>query len=322
MTEKNTIQTVKHIIGLLDEDNFKSIRYISLYNAKTGFQPWFAGKDVAEALGYDKPSEMYDVIDEKFKMEINPQNLKTEDYYISYDFNKNAKSIEDIGSTTFVATQFESNPNIKKMIMVNEAGLYEAIFCSKLPKAKEFKYWVLEEVLPSIHQNGFYISSKHRTEKQEAKVRMEDIISNMKRSSLIRQGVRYPEWFEALDDYKEWEDKINKDLDYICEVDGFSSRVEALRKVFSCIWDMEHISLHAACSTFCSRQIENIKYLGFRPTDEDYEIFNPDTISRMYVIYYDVKLRGIFTNYIVHGFYFVVKQMIADQKKKNKVVTW
>lgn len=39
---------------------------------------------------------------------------------------------------------------------VNESGLYALIFGSKLPKAKQFKRWVTDEVLPAIRKQGCY----------------------------------------------------------------------------------------------------------------------------------------------------------------------
>lgn len=39
---------------------------------------------------------------------------------------------------------------------VNESGLYALIFGSKLPKAKQFKRWVTNEVLPTIRKQGCY----------------------------------------------------------------------------------------------------------------------------------------------------------------------
>lgn len=39
---------------------------------------------------------------------------------------------------------------------VNESGLYALIFGSKLPKAKQFKRWVTNEVLPTIRKQGYY----------------------------------------------------------------------------------------------------------------------------------------------------------------------
>lgn len=39
---------------------------------------------------------------------------------------------------------------------VNESGLYALIFGSKLPKAKQFKRWVTNEILPAIRKQGCY----------------------------------------------------------------------------------------------------------------------------------------------------------------------
>jgi hypothetical protein len=45
----------------------------------------------------------------------------------------------------------------QNIIMINEAGLYNLIFKSEKPEAKDFKRWVTHDVLPSIRQYGFYI---------------------------------------------------------------------------------------------------------------------------------------------------------------------
>ena len=51
--------------------------------------------------------------------------------------------------------------NRKQLVnCVNESGLYALIFGSKLPKAKQFKRWVTNEVLPAIRKQGAYISDK------------------------------------------------------------------------------------------------------------------------------------------------------------------
>lgn len=47
--------------------------------------------------------------------------------------------------------------NRKQLVnCVNESGLYALIFGSKLPKAKQFKRWVTNEVLPTIRKQGCY----------------------------------------------------------------------------------------------------------------------------------------------------------------------
>lgn len=43
---------------------------------------------------------------------------------------------------------------------IDESNLYRLIIKSKLPNAKKFESWVVEEVLPSIRKNGAYITNK------------------------------------------------------------------------------------------------------------------------------------------------------------------
>lgn len=88
-------------------------------------QPWFAGKDIATALGYKNTRQaLASHVD---------------------DDDKTTVQIQDGGS------------NLKHMIgIINESGLYSLILSSKLPKAKAFKRWVTSEVLPSIRKTGKY----------------------------------------------------------------------------------------------------------------------------------------------------------------------
>lgn len=91
-------------------------------------EPWFVGKDVAEALGYSNTSKaiITHVADEDkiIKMLPNSQNGKT----------------------------------VGKTYIINESGLYSLILSSKLPSAKEFKHWITAEVLPSIRKTGGYVN--------------------------------------------------------------------------------------------------------------------------------------------------------------------
>ncbi len=88
---------------------------------------WFVGNDVADILGY------------KNKSDALQKHVDKED--------KDAIAIRDsIG-------RMQSTP------VINESGLYALIFGSKLPKAKEFKRWVTNEVLPSIRKHGIYATA-------------------------------------------------------------------------------------------------------------------------------------------------------------------
>lgn len=86
-------------------------------------EPYFAGKDIAEALGY--------------KDTVNA--LKAH-----------------VDSEDKLGWQFTTSGQAREMIVINESGVYALVFGSQLPKAKEFKHWVTSEVLPTIRKHGAY----------------------------------------------------------------------------------------------------------------------------------------------------------------------
>ena len=88
-------------------------------------EPWFVGKDVAEALGYTNPSKAF----------------------------RDHIAEEDKG-----VTKCYTPGGAQQMTIINESGLYSLILSSKLPSAKEFKHWVTSEVLPSIRKTGGYVN--------------------------------------------------------------------------------------------------------------------------------------------------------------------
>jgi Prophage antirepressor len=88
---------------------------------------WFAGKDVAEVLGYVNPSKaLADHVDEEDKL--------------------NNESLSSLGQ--------------RGGWLINESGLYSLVLSSKLPNAKKFKKWVTSEVLPSIRKHGAYMTDE------------------------------------------------------------------------------------------------------------------------------------------------------------------
>lgn len=86
-------------------------------------QIWFAGKDVAIALGHTNPERaIREYVDEEDKL------------------------------VTDTVTTF----GVKAMTYINEPGVYSLIFASQTEGAKKFKHWVTHEVLPSIRKQGYY----------------------------------------------------------------------------------------------------------------------------------------------------------------------
>lgn len=106
-------------ITVFKNNHFGSIRTVMLNN-----EPYFVGKDVAEALGYAKAR------------------------------NAISKHVDDEDKK--VAPIQGSPGGIQTMTIINESGLYSLIMSSKLPNAKQFKRWVTSEVLPAIRKTGSY----------------------------------------------------------------------------------------------------------------------------------------------------------------------
>lgn len=87
--------------------------------------PWFVGKDIAVALGYNNPQKaIRDHVDE-----------------------------QDRG-----VNEMDTPGGKQPIIIINESGLYSLIFSSKLESAQRFKHWVTHEVLPSIRKHGMYMT--------------------------------------------------------------------------------------------------------------------------------------------------------------------
>lgn len=94
------------------------------HNVRTIFlndQPWFVAKDVCEVLGLTNPTMVLQSLDEDERSKLN------------------------------LGRQGETN-------IVNESGLYSLILGSRKPEAKQFKRWVIHEVIPSIRKHGAYLT--------------------------------------------------------------------------------------------------------------------------------------------------------------------
>ena len=101
-------------------------------------EPWFVGKDVAAALGYQNPQRaIRDHVDD-----------------------------EDKGVTEMVTPG-----GIQPVPIINESGLYSLVLSSKLPTAKAFKRWITSEVIPSIRKTGGYIAGQAELSPEELMAR-------------------------------------------------------------------------------------------------------------------------------------------------------
>lgn len=73
-------------------------------------EPWFVSKDISDKLGYAKPANMVKLVDDDDKRNVRSSDLEP-----------------------------SSKGTVYQVSMINESGLYAAIFGSKQENAKKFK---------------------------------------------------------------------------------------------------------------------------------------------------------------------------------------
>lgn len=108
-------------LAIFDNPEFGSIRVFM----RDG-EPWFVATDLCAVLQHSNNREAVSRLDDDEKITVN-----------NPDGNPRAGI-----PLTFT--------------LVSEAGMYELILTSRLPKAKEFKRWVKHDVLPAIRKTGSY----------------------------------------------------------------------------------------------------------------------------------------------------------------------
>lgn len=110
-------------VKLFESEEFGLVRTVVIDG-----EPWFVGRDVAKSLGYAKPQ------------------------------NAIRDNVDEDDARIWGVT--DSLNREQQTLVINESGMYSLILRSQLESAKRFKKWVTSEVLPSIRQNGGYISGQ------------------------------------------------------------------------------------------------------------------------------------------------------------------
>lgn len=126
-------------LQIFNSEEFGTVRTVTIDN-----EPWFVGKDVAEALQYNEPHKAI-------------QRHVEEDDRIKHPVT-------------------DSTGRIQEVWVISESGLYALIFGSKLESAKRFKHWVTSEVLPSIRKTGQYQMENLSTEMKAILMHDEKIV--------------------------------------------------------------------------------------------------------------------------------------------------
>lgn len=115
-------------LQIFENDEFGKVRTVVIDN-----EPWMVGKDVADALGYVDTADA-------IKKHVDPEDKLTR--------------------------RFADSGQNREMYIINESGMYDLVFGSKLPTAKKFKHWVTSEVLPALRKTGSYTMPKMSKELQ------------------------------------------------------------------------------------------------------------------------------------------------------------
>jgi prophage antirepressor-like protein len=95
---------------------------------------WFVANDIAKALEYQTTEKMTRILD------------------------------EDEADTHIMGIRSENGVvQNREVTIINESGMYHAIFKSRKAAAKLFRRWVTEDVLPTIRKTGSYSAPEKKT---------------------------------------------------------------------------------------------------------------------------------------------------------------
>ena len=182
-------------LQIFNNEEFGNVRSLVIDN-----EPWFVGKDVAEALGYKNVRD----------------SLAR---HIDSDDKRDGVVIHD------------SMGREQKPIIINESGLYSLILSSKLESAKKFKHWVTSEVLPTLRKTGSY--AKVPTDPREL------LMLTIKAHEQTAQRVDVlEEKSTTIDSSQQYTLERIAKTTVISALGGIDSRAYQLmsRKIFSNIW--------------------------------------------------------------------------------------
>lgn len=141
-------------LQIFNSEEFDDMRTVTIDD-----EPWFVGKDVAEALGYSNARDA-----------------------LSKHVDKEDKGV----------AKCDTPGGKQDLSIINESGLYALIFGSKLESAKRFKHWVTSEVLPTIRKTGGYQKQLSPAEMMRIQLGMiddhENRIENLENNMTIDYG--------------------------------------------------------------------------------------------------------------------------------------
>lgn len=120
-------------LQLFNSNVFGNLTVIQLDN-----EPWFIGKEIADKLQYTELKGLYKLLNAEDKKLVNTRFFKD-----------TCKGFE---------IPLKISPKTRSIMLINESGLYTAMYSSRLPIAVQFRKWITSEVLPTIRKHGAYLT--------------------------------------------------------------------------------------------------------------------------------------------------------------------
>ena len=239
-------------LRVFDNEEFGTIRTVMIDG-----EPWFVGKDVAEALGYTNPRDAL------------------------------SKHVDDEDKKTVaIRDGIRGNPNVT---VINESGVYSLILSSKLPNAKKFKRWVTAEILPSVRQTGSY-SARPMTLAEQALAQAQILVDHEKQLAELSESVDKLERFNdgivavlaptAVSDG--WQEQMNRKVRQYCLDYDLDYRVA---------FNQLYMTVESSTRSDLTRRVENRRKRILQNGGTRAEA---DKVTKLSVIANDAALRNAF----------------------------
>ena len=164
-------------LKVFDNEQFGRVRTITKDE-----QPWFVGVDVARALGYKNTRNAVNV--KVWKQNKDICSLYTPAVTETCVPVLGTQGQEQDAATETCVSETGTQGQDRDVTIINEAGVYQLIFGSKLESAKAFQNWVFTEVLPSIRKTGGYQMNERQVDIQR---NYNHLVSNMANVTIISQ---------------------------------------------------------------------------------------------------------------------------------------
>lgn len=245
-------------------------------------EPWFVGKDVATALGYDRGAKaVQDHVD---------------------DEDMDAVPIQDsIG-------RMQNTP------IINESGLYSLVLCSKLPSAKKFKRWITSEVLPALRKTGSY-QANHMTAAQMFAMQAQINLEQEHRMKALEEKAQatqqtMKEAFSALSyptvSRDHWQDETRQKIRRICFENGLN-----YQQFTAQTYEELEAEARVKLETRVNNQRERMKEGGAKYAERQ-------AVNKLTVIAADPKLRAIFSAIIQRHYAQAVTEKLSKVQEDGR----